>query len=272
MSIADAVSFLFVPAHRPDRFAKAAAAGPDAIILDLEDAVPEAAKAEARAALETGFSTGPVLVRINAAGTPWHGDDIEAVRVLRPTALMLPKAEQVDTLDRVAAQAPGLPIVALIESAAGLAAARALAAHPAVARLAFGSVDFCADLGCAHIREALASARAELVLAARLAGRPGPIDGVTTAIADAAQVTDDARHARALGFTGKLAIHPQQIAPLNAGFRPTDDEIAWARKVLASGDGAAAVDGAMVDAPVRTRARTTLARAGMPVGAPSRSA
>ncbi|WP_035189420.1 aldolase/citrate lyase family protein, partial [Acidiphilium sp. JA12-A1] len=87
-----------------------------------------------------------------------------------------------------------------------------------VARLAFGSIDFCADLGAAHTREALLHARAELVLAARLAALPPPIDGVTTAIDDEAAIEDDARHAASLGFGGKLCIHPRQIAPARQGF------------------------------------------------------
>jgi len=250
---------LFVPAHRPERFAKAAAAGPDAVILDLEDAVPPEAKAQARAQLSTAFTPLPVLVRVNAAGTSWHEEDLAAVAALKPAAVMLPKAEQPETVDHVAARiGAAVPVVALVESAVGLAAARALAAHPAVARLAFGSVDFAADLGCAHTREALLAARSELVLASRLAGLPAPIDGVTTTIDDAALATDDARYARAFGFGGKLVIHPRQIGPIRDGFRPDTAEIAWARRVIASGEGAVAVDGAMVDEPVRIRARAIL--------------
>lgn len=253
---------LFVPGHRPDRFEKAAAAGPDAVILDLEDAVPLDAKDTARAQLRLDFTSLPVLVRINASGTPFHGADLEAVARLRPAGVILPKAESTRTLDAAAAVlGPHVPVLALVESALGLANARAIAAHPAVKRLAFGSVDFSADIGCAHVREALLAARAELVLAARLAGSLAPLDGVTTAIDDATLAREDARYARALGFGGKLAIHPKQIGPIREGFQPDAAEIAWAQRVLASGDGAAAVDGAMVDEPVRIRARSILARA-----------
>lgn len=259
----DALHFivpLFVPANRPERFEKAAAAGPDAVILDLEDAVSSDAKDAARAALRADFTSLPVLVRTNAAGTPWHAADLAAVARLRPAALLLPKAETVETLDAVAtALGPQVPVIALVETALGLANARALAAHRAVKRLAFGSVDYCADLGCAHVREALLAARCELVLASRLAGIAAPIDGVTTRIDDAQEAEDDARYARALGFGGKLAIHPRQIAPIRAGFHPSDAEVAWAERVLASGEGATAVDGAMVDEPVRIRARAILA-------------
>ncbi|MFG1230023.1 HpcH/HpaI aldolase/citrate lyase family protein [Xanthobacter wiegelii] len=254
---------LFAPADRPERFAKAAASGADAVILDLEDAVQPDAKVRGRAALTTAFTPLPVLVRINARGTRCHLDDLAAVARLVPAGVILPKAEDPRDLDRVAAALPpSVPIVALVESAAGLAHVRALADHPAVARLAFGSVDFCADLGCAHSREALAVARFEVILASRLAGIGAPLDGVTTALDDAAAAVDDARHARSLGFGGKLAIHPRQIAPIREGFCPDAVEIAWAEKVLAvAGAGAVAVDGTMVDEPVRIRARALLALA-----------
>jgi len=251
---------LFVPAHRPERFAKAAAAMPDAVILDLEDAVPTDAKEAARAALRHDFTGLPVLVRINGAGTPWHAEDLAAAARLAPAAVMLPKAERCEDLAAAAAMlGPSIPIVALVETAAGIAGARTVASHPAVARLAFGSMDFCADLGCAHTREPLLPARMELVLASRLAGRTPPLDGVTTAIGDPAMAQEDARHARALGFCGKLAIHPSQIGAIRDGFQPDTAEMAWAEAVLASGDGALAIGGAMVDELIRKRARAILA-------------
>ncbi|MDR5652131.1 HpcH/HpaI aldolase/citrate lyase family protein [Ruixingdingia sedimenti] len=251
---------LFVPANRPERFAKAAASGADAVILDLEDAVPADAKATARDALDCGFTGLPVIVRINAAGTPWHADDLAAVARLRVAAVMLPKSEDPADLARVSA-AVGKPLIALVETGRGLTNARALAAAPGVVRIAFGSVDYCADLGCAHLREVLLPARSELVLAARLAGIAAPIDGVTTRLDDPAVTHDDAAHARALGMTGKLCIHPAQIAQVKRAFAPGEAEIDWARRVLASGDGAVSVDGAMVDEPVRIRARAILAQA-----------
>jgi citrate lyase subunit beta / citryl-CoA lyase len=253
-------SLLFVPGNRPERFAKAAAAGADAIIIDLEDAVPVADKEKARAALECGFSDRPIFVRINGEDTAWHAQDVAAVASLAFAGLVLPKAELGGRLPELAATGQR-PVLALIETARGLAQAREIAALPGVARLIFGSIDFCADLGCAHTREALLAARSELVLASRLAGLQSPIDGVTTAIDDQDGITADARHGCALGFGGKLAIHPRQIAAIREGFLPQQAEIDWAEKVLASGDGAAAVDGAMVDEPVRMRARAILARA-----------
>lgn len=255
---------LFVPADRPERYAKAFAAGADAVIIDLEDAVAPAAKEAARAALaaaqeEIGRAPCFVLVRINARGTSHHKADIAAIRAMPSVAaVMLAKAE---TPTEVAglADATGRPVLALIESARGLAAARAIA--EAGARLAFGSIDFAADLGCAQTREALLLARAELVMASRLAGVAPPLDGVTTSVKDEAAIWDDARYAASLGMAGKLLIHPAQIAPARAGLRPSVEEIAWADRVLATGDGAAALDGAMVDAPVRLRAEQVRRRA-----------
>lgn len=252
------VAPLFVPANRPERFAKAAASGADAVILDLEDAVPASAKDEARQALTAGFTDLPVIVRVNAVGTPWHEGDLAAAARLPLAAIMLPKSERVSDL---AAIAQVHPVLALIETVAGIAAARQIAACGAAARLAFGSIDYAADLGCAHIRDALAHARAELVFACRLAELPAPLDGVTTDVTDAGQAAEDARYAGALGFGGKLAIHPRQVAAIQAALRPGAEEIDWAMRVLASGDGASTVDGEMVDAPVRVRASAVLARA-----------
>ncbi|WP_313136389.1 HpcH/HpaI aldolase/citrate lyase family protein [Paracoccus jeotgali] len=252
---------LFVPANRPERFAKAAASGADAIILDLEDAVAADAKLEARGMLAADFTDLPVWVRINPPGTPWHQADLAAVAALSCAAVILPKAEDAATCTAVAT-ATGKPVVALVETALGLATCRAIAAAEGVARLAFGSIDFCADLGCAHDRDVLLPSRWELVLASRLAGIAPPLDGVTVALSDPAISHDDALHAVALGMSGKLCIHPKQIAAVLRAFAPTPAQIDWARRVLASGDGAVSVDGAMVDEPVRIRARAILAQVG----------
>ncbi|MBD0417378.1 HpcH/HpaI aldolase/citrate lyase family protein [Oryzicola mucosus] len=252
----DFVTALFVPGDRPERFAKAAASGADVVIIDLEDAVAPADKDRARASLTTDFTSLPVILRINGAGTPWHAADLAAAAALNVAMVMLPKTEMDGCLETIR-----LPVIALVETARGLSEARGIAAHPAVARLAFGSIDYCADLSCSHDRDALLFARSELVLASRLAGLPAPVDGVTTAIEDAELVMDDARHGRNLGFGGKLCIHPRQVVAVQDAYYPDERELAWAERVLASGEGAAAIDGAMVDEPVRIRARRILASA-----------
>lgn len=267
MQMANALNFavpLFVPANRPDRFAKAAASGADAIVLDLEDAVSPQDKDAARSSLATAFTDLPVIVRINGPGTPWHQADIDEVLRLRPSAVIVPKAE-LNTLARpIDSLKDEIPMLLLVETARGLADARAMARMPGVKRLVFGSVDYCTDIGCAHTREALLAARNELVIASRLANLIAPIDGVTTALDDQALIADDAQYARSLGFTGKLCIHPKQVEAIFAGLRPTIDEVMWAKRVLLAGNGGAiAVDGALVDEPVRIRARTILRLAGM---------
>src|SRR5690606_2898550 len=180
---------------------------------------------------------------------------------LNMAAIMLPKSERIEDVARLAAQRP---VIALIETVAGVAGARALATSGHVARLAYGSVDYAANLGCDHVPEALAAARAEIVFASRLGGLLPPLDGVTTELNDRAAVENDARRAAMLGFGGKLAIHPRQVEDICAAFRPAPEQIEWARRVLFSGEGAVRVDGAMVDEPVRSRARIILARASQP--------
>jgi citrate lyase subunit beta/citryl-CoA lyase len=256
---------LFAPADKPERYPKALASGADAVIFDLEDAVALSDKDSARTLLleARGLLASapcPLLVRINPEGGPFHAADLIAVRELSLAALVVPKVESADTVRRVADKT-GLPVLAIIESGPGLAAARNVAA--AGARLVFGSIDFVADLGCAHSREALLFPRCELVLASRLAGAPAPIDGVTTAVKDSDLVRDDVAYAVSLGFGGKLLIHPAQIEPAEAGLQPAAEDVRWASRVLAAGQegGAASLDGMMVDAPVRLRAEQILRRA-----------
>jgi citrate lyase subunit beta/citryl-CoA lyase len=249
---------LFVPAIRPERFAKAAGSGADAVILDLEDSVSLEDKPRARAALSDDFTKLPVMVRVNASGTVWHDADIKAVLNHSFAAVMLPKSESPAQVASVISALQGRPIIALIESAEGLANARDVAALEGVKRLAFGSMDFCADLGCAHLRDILLPARAELVLASRLARLAPPIDGVTTQLDDPNLTQGDAEHARDIGMTGKLCIHPGQVPAVLRAFTPTDEQFVWARRVLSAAEGAARVDGAMVDEPVRQRARQIL--------------
>ena len=257
---------LFLPADRIERYGKAFEAGADAVILDLEDGVAPDRKDQARAALvgqRAAIATAacPVMVRINAGGSAAQPGDIAAIASLPLAAILLPKAETAADVAALA-KATGRAVLALIESAKGITAAREIARTGA--RLVFGSIDYAADIGCAHTRQALLTARSELVLACRLAGIAPPLDGVTTSTKDTALVRDDAAHAAELGFAGKLLIHPAQLEPARAGFRPPTDEIAWARRVLEAGrgQGATSVDGAMVDAPVLVRAERILARHG----------
>lgn len=259
-------TFLFVPGTRPERFAKALAAGAHAVIIDLEDAVALADKETARAAVASALPLPePVLVRINAAGTPWFDDDLRLCRNAGVGGIVLPKAEDAAVVERLrAAVGPDVAIYPLIETAQGLWNALAIARASGVRRLLFGSIDFQVDLGVGD--DLLTHYRSQLVLVSRVAELPAPVDGVTTAIDDAAVLARDAARARSLGFGGKLCIHPKQVLLVNAAFRPSADEIAWAQRVVAA-DAAArgaavAVDGKMVDRPVLLKAQQILASAG----------
>lgn len=261
--IEDCSLFLFVPADRPERIPKAVAAGADAVIIDLEDAVAPHNKPSARRGLADALAgleaIVPIFVRINAIGTAWHAEDTAMVSALDIAGVVLPKAESAADIRSVrSGLGVQMQVIALVETARGLGAADEIAAH--ADRIAFGSVDFATDLGCAHVRDALLLARSRLVLAARLAERPAPIDGVTLSIKDEAKIEDDARYGAALGLRGKLLIHPNQITPARRGIAPTAQEVDWASRVVDGvADGAArAVDGAMVDAPVLARAQQIL--------------
>ena len=249
-----------MPGSRPDRFEKALAAGANAVIIDLEDAVAPADKERAREDVSAWLAPHrAVMVRINGADTAWFGDDLALCRRPGVAAVMLPKAERAEDIAalRGAGAATVLP---LIESAAGMAALTAIAAAPGVQRLVFGSIDFQVDLGMRDaLEDELLFFRSQLVLASRLAGLQAPVDGVSTAIDDVDQLRDDVLRARRLGFGGKLCIHPRQVASVNHHFAPSAAERAWAQRVLeaaaASGGAAIAVDGKMVDKPVILRAQ-----------------
>ncbi len=257
-------SYLFVPADRPDRFAKALASGAGAVIVDLEDAVAPDAKDDARAQLAAWLHTAnaSVIVRINGADTEWFDADLALVAAPAVIGVMLPKAERVEDLARVARAAPGRALLPLIETARGFDGVRAIARTGGVARLVFGSIDFQHDLGIRGDGDELMLFRSQLVLESRLAGIDAPVDGVCTAIDDAQRLEDEARRARRLGFGAKLCIHPKQVAVVNAAFAPAPEEIAWARRVLQAaaqaGGAAVAVGGTMVDRPVILRAEAIL--------------
>ena len=269
-TLALARSFLFVPGNRPERFAKALASGADAVIIDLEDAVPLDAKAAARDALLAAWpdfdadQRARLLVRVNQAGAPWHEADLAAMASLTGLgAVMLPKAETPQQIAH-AAQTTGRPVLPLMESAEGLAQMDRIARTPGVLRLVLGHIDLQADLGlsCGPDEAELAPVRLALVVASRRAGLPSPVDGVTTATQDAAVLARDAQRSRRFGMGAKLCIHPAQVDGVHQALAPTDAECDWARRVLAAevaaGGGAFSVDGKMVDPPVLLLARQIL--------------
>jgi citrate lyase subunit beta/citryl-CoA lyase len=266
--IAAAVTWLFVPGDRPDRFGKARSSGADEVICDLEDAVNATNKALAREAVAGWLGgEGAAVVRINAPGTPWHDDDVAALAGLPGlTGVMVPRAGDPGELADIGRRLAEVPLIALLESANAIHHAVEIAEATAVRRLAFGSMDFALDIDSAETDAALHFARSAVVIASRVGGKPAPIDGVTAVIDDPAAVRAAARRSRELGFGAKLCIHPAQLAPTAEGFRPTVEEIEWATELLAAaeatGTSAIAVDGSMVDRPVIDRARRILERAG----------
>lgn len=261
-------SYLFVPASRPERIAKALAAGAGAVIVDLEDAVAPDAKTEARHSLASWLAQaqGRVLVRVNAADTQWFADDLAICAQAPVAGVVLPKAERPADLAGIRAVAPGKRVFPLIETAAGYDAVRELASSPGVERLVFGSIDFQVDLGIDGELDELLMFRSGLVLASRLAGIASPVDGVSTAIDDADTLRADVERSRKLGFGAKLCIHPRQVAVVNAAYQPSAADVDWARRVLdaaeKSGGAAVAVDGKMVDKPVILKARAILDEGG----------
>lgn len=260
-------SYLFVPANRPERIAKALAAGADAVIVDLEDAVPPAEKDAARQALiEHLTPEQPVFVRINGSDTAWFDEDLHLCRMPGVAGVVLPKAERPEDIGFLEAAGAANAIYLLIETAQGIVNASELARASGVRRLMFGSIDFKLDLGIEGDGAELDYFRSQLVLASRLAGLSPPVDGVCTAIDDPRLLSEETQRARRFGFGAKLCIHPKQVAPVHDCFMPNGEEIAWAQRVLdaaRSANGAAiAVDGRMVDRPVILRAEKIVSWAG----------
>ncbi len=259
-----ATTFLFVPGDRPERFEKAFLSGADAIIIDLEDAVGPADKETALANTRKAFAGESLpdnfaaLVRINDVSDV---ERLAAGPLDRLLGIVIPKTENAGMIDHVCALLPAnTPIIALIETARGVSHAQSIADHPRVSRLAFGAIDFAADVD-ATAELVFDFARAGLVIASRSAGKPGPIESPTPRFDDTVFVEAEARRARELGFTAKLCIHPSQIVPVNSGFAPTEAEIEWATRIVSLEGGAVQLDGAMVDKPVVDRATAILERA-----------
>jgi citrate lyase subunit beta/citryl-CoA lyase len=259
-------SYLFVPGNRPDRFNKALAAGADAVIVDLEDAVPPAEKSMARTQVAGWLSAEhPIIVRVNAFDSEWFRDDLAVCGHAGVAGVVLPKAEHVDHLQAVVDQVDGMiSILPIVETAQGIWNAEALARSPRVQRLLFGSIDLSIDLNLSGGEDDLLYYRSHIVLVSRIAGIQPPVDGVTTTYDPPDRVRVDAQRAMRLGFGGKLCIHPKQIAPVHEAFAPTAEEVAWARRVMAAAESSAgaatAIDGVMVDRPVITQAEAILSR------------
>jgi citrate lyase beta subunit len=276
-------TLLFVPGDRPDRIGRAIASDADAVAVDLEDAVAPEAKAEARkgvpAAVETAAAREGLFLRINPVDGPDFADDLATVAALLPrlAGVLLPKVQDARAVHHLDALLGGLEATAhmpqgatallpIVETARGvLAAPDIAAASPRVATLLFGTLDLAADLGVTATVEGreLLHARSQVVLATAAAGLPGPLDGPHAALDDTDGLVRASVLARDLGFTGKVVLHPRQLAPVREAFAPTEAELARARQILAAareaGTGAFRLaDGTFVDAPVLRRAAALL--------------
>ncbi len=272
-------SLLFAPAVRPDFVAKLAERGADAVVIDCEDATPANAKAEARANARrlapTLVAAGcQVTVRVNAQPTEWFRDDIRDGLSAGLAAVVVPKVETLAGLEAAAAALDEagfgeLGVVAGLETALGVADARLLLTHPRVIAGYFGAEDFIADMGGVRTDDnhEVVYARSAVALAGRLAGVP-VLDQVVTDFRNDDRFEREAAEARALGYSGKLCIHPGQVAIANAAFVPSADEVDRAQRLLAAyraatAAGVAAIDfeGQMVDEPLATQARRVIALA-----------
>lgn len=278
---------LFVPGNDPRKQAKVGAAGADLVVIDLEDAVAESEKTAARAvtreAIPAAAKSGIVAVRINGIESGRLEDDIAAVVTPGLHALVVPKVEQLDTLPAAgkalatAEREQGLPsgtvaLIALVETPLGIARCEEilLQAPSRTVAAIFGLADFSAALGVDVTAEGseLFYARGRLIVAARAAGLPGPVDGPYLDIDDTDGLLADSRRSRTLGFQGRVALHPRQVAPITQAFSELNDaQLAAARRIVeafedAESGGVASirVDGRFVDYPIYQLARTKLRR------------
>ena len=259
-------SYLFAPGHNAKLLARVFEAGADAVMLDLEDAVPPDAKETARRGVADALARHRAWVRVNAARTALCEADLTAVAGAA-YGIRIPKVESAEDVTWVAERAPHKPLICAIESARGVLAAAEIAAVPGVRHLAMGGVDLARDLNATSGNLQTLYVRSHLVVASRAAGIEPPIDSVYAQLDDEAGLREQAEFARSLGFFGKSAIQPRQLPVLHPVFTPPAQEISWAREVLAAFDaaGGAALrlpSGEFVDLPVAERARRLLELAG----------
>ncbi len=254
-------TYLYVPGHRPDRFAKAAASGADAVIVDLEDAVPFARKEQSRRFVAEWLDepqTVPVWVRVNNH-PDLFGEDMAVVAASRASGAVVPKATV-----RACDECP-VPVQALIETAEGVASAADIASCSPVERLGVGEADLCAELGMepSPDQRELWTVRTMIVLASVRAGLQAPVGPVPTDLDDDKALASSSQQLRRQGFGGRGIIHPRQVGPVNAAFTPAREEVAWARSVIEASESSGAEptvsDGQFVDLAVVRRARRILA-------------
>jgi citrate lyase subunit beta/citryl-CoA lyase len=281
-------SFLFAPGNHARRVEKALTLPADAVILDLEDAVAVSEKPATRDLVVAAFGRprhGRLYVRVNAYTTDWCHGDIVTIARSGLDGIILPKVEIADQLCSVdwllanLERERGLPVggidlIPIIETAPGMSNIGAIAGSGSrTKRLAFGAGDYTLDLGMVWSRDVLEllAARSAVVMASRAAGIEPPLDTVWADLRDAEGFARSAERAAALGFQGKMCIHPDQVAVTNAAFSPSEQQLSWARRVVAAfneaetkGLASIQLDGQFIDYPIVQRARQVVAQGARP--------
>ena len=256
-------SALYMPGSNERAVAKGRELDTDVIILDLEDAVAPSAKARAREVLTDALQDKPaygrreIVIRINGLATEWGENDLSAMATVGADAILVPKVESADQVDEVASRlepiAAEIAIWCMIETPRGVLRVEEIADHPKVACLVMGTSDLTKDLGARHCddRTPMLTSLSRCVLAARAAGC-AILDGVHLNLGDDEGLKRSCEQGRDLGFDGKTLIHPRQLSAANDAFGPSDEEIAWSRRIIEewekAGDaGVVVVDGRLVE-------------------------
>lgn len=271
-------SLLFTPGSRPERFEKALASGADGIIVDLEDAVPVMDKGRVRTEIIQYFKTNVRIgmapfvtaIRINSLRSDAGREDLIAIKKghIIPDVVMLPKVESGDEVKfAVTHLDPAVKLICLIETVQGVRRCASIAeASPSVVALAFGGYDLSAETGGEPTWDALLWPRTQMVHACTASGAVA-LDQPYINLDNAAGLDEECARVRSLGFVGKLAIHPKQVAGIKAGFQPTTDQIARAARIVkayeAAGTNVANIDGQMIDVPMFRSAQRIMQRAGI---------
>ena len=256
-------SWLLVNGAQFDKFAPAARSRADIVVLDIEDAVAPPGKAAARDNLKRWFDAGNSdWVRINGFGTQFWADDLAMLKSTSVGGVMLAMVESVDHVTETARLLPGVPIVALVETARGLERITEIAATKGTFRLAFGIGDFRRDTGFGENPMTLAYARSRFTIAAKAAHLPGAIDGPTVG-SSALKLSEATAVSAEFGMTGKICLTPDQCATVNEGLSPSQDEISWAQEFLAEfeRDGGVIRNGSDLPRKARAEKILNLARA-----------
>jgi citrate lyase subunit beta / citryl-CoA lyase len=255
-------SYLFAPGHNAKLLGKVFDAGADAVMLDFEDAVPPGAKSTARAMVAGVLAEREAWVRVNAVRSQACEADLEAIAGLA-AGIRIPKVESAEDVQWGADRAPCTPLICAIESARGVLGAAEIATVRGVRHLSMGGVDLRHDLNAGEGNLQTLYVRSHLVIVSRAAGLEPPIDSVHPRLDDDAGLREQATFARSLGFFGKSAIHPGQLAAIHEAFSPSAGDVAWAREVVeaferSGGEALRLPGGDFVDVPVAERARRVL--------------